>query len=196
MRKLTLLLLLFVGIGSNAQKFQFLGVDTTMNHTRGNVHFLTTLEHYSSEDNDKPISITQINTEVSYYLLHRLSVGGNLHFSIPRGSRYINFIEHNANTFGAGFAGSLRWEAINFSHHNFYLETSYGVLYTLEEFPPGGTNWNFSSRYGLGYNIHLSKNRYLFFGWRWMHISNGTGLVPGNPAYDGNGLYLGFKFSK
>lgn len=179
-----------------AQKFSFTGQDSTMQHTRGKTHFLTTLEHYQSEENDKPISITQLNTEVSHYAFNRLSIGAGLSLSIPRGSRYIIFEEFESNTAGLGITGFGRYELINFQHHNFYLEAGYGMLFTADPFPYGGTHWNFTVRYGLGYNVRLNSGQYLLFGWRWMHISNGTGFVPTNPAYDGNGIYLGFKFVK
>ena len=205
MSKKTFLPLIFLLFFSSkqlyAQKFQFFGIDSLMNHTKSNIHYVTTLEHYFSENlthylNDKPISITQLNTTADYYLFNRLAIGGNLLVSIPRGEYVKDFVGQSANTVGIGIAGSLRWELLNLLHHNFYIETAQGMLFTANDFPPGGTPWNFSVRYGLGYTVHLSDNRYLVFGWRWMHISNGTGLVPTNPAYDGNGIYIGFKFSK
>ncbi|MCE7991304.1 MAG: hypothetical protein HEP71_04960 [Roseivirga sp.] len=195
--KVFIILLLASGMQTGyAQKFSFTGTDTAMHHGRGNVHFLTTLEHYLSEENDKPISITQLNTEVSGYILDKLSIGGSLSLSIPRGNRYIIFEEFESNTIGLGVTGFARYELLNFHHHNFYLETGYGMLFTAAPFPYGGTHWNFTVRYGMGYNVRLNSGQYLLFGWRWMHISNGTGFVPTNPAYDGNGIYVGFKFVK
>lgn len=184
-----------------AQKFTPFGVDSAMNHLKGNIHHETTLEHYFGENSvdvfgDRPISLSQFNTTISRYLLNRFSISGNAFFSIIRGERNIDFITESANTVGTGFSGGIRWEVLNFSHHNFYIETYRGLIFTLDDFPPKGTPINFLVRYGLGYTIHLSDNRYMFFGWRWIHVSNGTGLVHGNPSYDGNGLFLGFKFSK
>ena len=192
--------LLFL-VASHAQKFTPFGTDSIMNHTRGNVHFVTSLEHYFSEELNasfvnKPISITQFGTQVDYYLLNRIAIGGASQITIPRGERIVDGKGLSANTLGLSLAGSLRIEVLNFSHHNFYIETQQGMLFTLDSFPPGGTVWNFMVKYGIGYTIHLNQNKYLNFGWRWVHVSNGTGLVPTNPAYDGNGIYLGFRFSK
>ena len=193
--------LLFLPNFGRAQKFNPFGIDSAMSHTKGEVHFESTLEHYFSENltnwlNDKPISITQFNTTASKYILNRLSLNGNAFLSIIRGERIVDLVGQNANTLGGGISGGMRWEIINFSHHNFYIETYQGMIFTFDDFPPGGTSWNFMVRYGLGYNIHLSNKRYLYFGWRWIHISNGKGLIPENPAYDGNGLFIGFKFVK
>ncbi len=188
---------ILLGVTSTyGQKFQLFGVDSTMRHSKGNVHYHSTLEHYTSENNDKPISVTQLNTEASKYVFNRLSVSGNVMIAFMRGSRIIAFQERRAHTVGAGFSGWVRWEVANFDHHNFFIEVGHGMLFTLREFPPGGTKWNFSIRRGFGFNVHLKDNRYLTFGWRWMHLSNGRGFIPENPAYEGNGLYIGFKFAK
>jgi hypothetical protein len=172
-----------------------------MHHDRGNVHYATTLEYYSSEELNasfvnKPISIAQFGTQIDYYLLDRIAIGSIAQIVLPRGERIIDGKGYPANTIGVGLGASLRIEVLNFSHHLFYVEIHRGMVFTADRFPPGGTQWNFMVKNGLGYTIHLSDKKYLLFGWRWMHISNGTGLVPTNPAYDGNGLYIGFKFAR
>lgn len=202
--KSTCFLLWFLLVTSSiclAQKFTPFGTDSSMYHTKGNVHYETTLEHYFSENlehwlNDKPISITQLNTTLSKYVLDRLSINGNMFLTITRGDRIDNFMAREANTFGGGLSGGLRFEILNFSYHNLYIETLQGMIFTVEDFPPGGTPWNFMVRYGIGYNVQLADKRFISFGWRWMHISNGTGLVPSNPAIDANGLFISFKFAR
>ena len=202
LKGLHLFILLALPCCSFAQKISLLGVDTTMKHSRGNVHYSSILEHYFSENihkswNDKPISVTQFGTLVDYYIFDRIALGGAAHIIIPRGERILdNNRSLSANTLGLGLAGSLRIDVLNLNHHSFYIETQYGMAFTLKSFPPEGTPWNFMVKYGLGYTIHLSSGRFLNFGWRWMHISNGTGFVTTNPAYDGNGIYIGFKFAK
>lgn len=199
-RSIILLITLVPALGY-AQKFTPFGTDSIFFHQKGNTHYSTILEHYFSENlhknwNDKPISVTQFGTLVDYYVLDRIAVGAAGHVVIPRGERIVdNNQSLSANTVGLGLAGSVRIELLNLHYHNFYIETQQGMVFTLDSFPPGGTRWNFMVKYGLGYTIHLAEKKYLNFGWRWMHISNGTGFVPTNPAYDGNGIYLGFKFT-
>ena len=185
-----------------SQKFTPFGIDSVMYHSRGNVHYSTVLEHYFSENlhkdwNDKPISVTQFGSLVDYYVLSRVAIGATGLVTIPRGERIVDDNRSlSANTVGVSLAGSLRLELLNLNHHTFYVDTQQGMIFTVDSFPPGGTVWNFMVKYGIGYTVHLSNKKYLSFGWRWMHISNGTGFVPTNPAYDGNGIYLGFKFVK
>ncbi|MCB9069703.1 MAG: hypothetical protein H6629_18120 [Calditrichae bacterium] len=49
----------------------------------------------------------------------------------------------------------------------------------------------------MGWQKHyreLNDKTQLIFGYRWQHFSNGTGIVPTNPSYNGNGIFLGFRF--
>lgn len=200
-RKITFLLFTITPLLGASQKFTLFGTDSVMAHEKGNVHYSTILEHYFSENlhhfwNDKPISITQFGAQIDKYIFDRIALGGAGHVTVTRGNRIVDNTSLSANTVGLGLAGSLRIELLNLSHHNFYIESQQGMVFTIDSFPPGGTPWNFIVKYGLGYTVHLSNKRYLNFGWRWMHISNGTGFVPTNPAYDGNGIYIGFKFAK
>lgn len=183
-------------LNSHAQKFEIFATDTAMAQQKGSTHFLTTLEHFHSEDNDKPIQITQFNAEMSHYVVNRLAMGVGFSGMIGRGTRFIQFEPFDSNAVGLGASGFFRFDVANFSHHNLYVETGYGILLTANRFPSGGTRLNGTVRHGIGYNVRLKSGQFLFFGWRWIHISNGRGFVPDNPAYDGNGIYLGLKFAK
>ena len=196
-----ILIILFATVTCNGQKFTPLGIDSSMHHTRGNIHYATILEHFSIEQNIhgsdiRTASVTQINAQADCYLFHRIALSGTLFLSIPRGEHVIESVEYSANTIGAGLSGGIRIELLNLSYHNFYVEGYEGMIFTKDAFPPKGTPWNFIARFGFGYTVNLAEKRYLIFGWRWMHISNGTGFVPSNPSYDGNGLYIGFKFTQ
>ncbi len=188
------LTLFFYALTVHGQKIRFFGVDSTMNNYRKCVQTTTSFEYVTSEEIDRHISIGFVNTEISYYLLNRFSIGGNLFLMLPRGERVINWEVYEANTFGGGFAGSVRWEFINIVQHNLFVESSIGMAFTLKSFPPKGTPYNFIPRLGFGSNIKLSNTTQLTFGYRWTHISNGTGMVLTNPSFNGNGLFLGFKF--
>lgn len=199
--RITILLLGLILIfeESIAQKFTPFGVDSSMFHNRGSVHYSSTLEHYFSEELNpsfihKPISVTQFGAQIDYYILNRIALGGSAQLTIPRGERVVDGKGISANTVGTSFMGSLRVEVLNLTHHNFYIETQQGMIFTLDPFPPEGTSWNFLVKYGLGYCVKFSGTKFLCFGWRWAHISNGMGLVSNNPAYDGNGFYIAFKF--
>lgn len=196
MKTVLCLLLIVSSLNAHAQKFELFKTDSAMGQAKGTTHYLTTLEHFQSEENDKPISIAVFNAEMSHYVVNRLSMGLGFSGMIARGTRFVLFEPFESNTVGLGAFGFFRFDVANFSNHNFYIETGFGVLLTANRFPAGGTHLNGSSRHGLGYNVRLRSGQFLFFGYRWLHISNGRGFVPENPAYDGNGIYIGFKFMK
>lgn len=71
-----------------------------------------------------------------------------------------------------------------------FVEGAFGAVYTSEDFPPDGTKWNYTQRYGVGLDVRVSEQIELALGYRHMHLSNGKGLGPQNPSYDGDGLVL------
>ena len=102
--------------------------------------------------------------------------------------------EREADGLGAGFLGLLRWSPLRLSTVQPYVEASSGMVFTLEEFPPGGTVWNFWSRWGVGVSIGIRGELALVVGVRRVHISNGKGFGhPRNPAYDGAGVVVGLR---
>ncbi len=190
---LTLVLLCLCST-AQAQRIIFFGVDSTMNNYRKSVQTTTGFEYSTSEETDRNITLAFLNTETSYYVLNRLSVGGDLFLMLPRGERIVDGQTFEVNAFGGGFAGSLRWEFVQLINHTLFFENSIGMVFTTKPFPPQGTAYNFIIKRGMGANVKLSNTTQMTFGYRWTHVSNGTGLVPTNPSYNGNGIYIGFNF--
>lgn len=156
------------------------------------------LEHYNSLDEDRDISITQVNVETGFYLLYGLSLNGNAYLFLAQGERIPDNVEPpvelNADVAGTGFNGFVRWDFLRLNGHSLFVEAGAGMVFTTDDFPPGGTSWNFSRRHGFGASIRLNKTR-IVAGWRDMHISNGKGFGhPRNPAFDGRGFYIGLRF--
>lgn len=157
------------------------------------------LEHFNSADEDRDISILQLNAEAGYYILRGLSLNGNAYLFMANGKRILEDaqppVELNSDVQGAGLNGFIRWDVIRISSHSLYLEAGAGMVFTTKNFPPGGTPWNLTRRHGFGMSFRLTQHTRILMGWRSMHISNGKGFGhPQNPAYDGSGLYLGFRF--
>ena len=68
------------------------------------------------------------------------------------------------------------------------------MFLTTEAFPPGGTVWNFWTRWGAGVSIWVRDGLAVEVGVRRLHISNGKGFGHlHNPAYDGVGVVLGLR---
>lgn len=162
---------------------------------RGSVVHGAYVEHYNSTDDDRNISVTQFNTEMAYFVLDRVSVISNAYLMVARGHRSVPLKELDARRYGVGFAGFVRADVFEFKYHSIFVDAGVGMVFTNESFPPSGTVWNFTRRYGGGIAIKLEPDVRLIIGWRDMHISNGKGFGhPKNPAYDSNGLFAGLRF--
>jgi len=73
------------------------------------------------------------------------------------------------------------------------LETSGSLMLYDRAFPAGGTRANGLVQAGPSLAWDLSRGRSLTVGARWAHLSNGQGLGPHNPAYDGRGLFVRYE---
>ncbi len=197
MRKIVVLTFMtFCGFGS--MQAQDIGEDSTASKpffSRGSVIHGAYLEHYFSEDADRHISATQLNMEMAYFIWNGLSLVTDAYFLISEGHRVVDFRNLNSERFGVGFAGFLRLDIFDFRFHSLFAETGFGMVFTNKDFPPEGTKWNFTRRYGGGLTIKIDPDARLVLGWRSMHVSNGKGFGhPQNPAYDANGLFAGLRF--
>jgi len=162
---------------------------------RGSVVHGAYLERYFSENADRHISVTQLNVEMAYFILNGLSFLTNAYFLVAEGHRIVEFQNLESERLGAGFAGFARLDVFDFRFHSLFFEVGYGMVFTNKGFPPQGTRWNFTRRYGGGLTIKIDPDARLVIGWRRMHVSNGKGFGhPQNPAYDGNGLFAGLRF--
>ncbi len=116
-----------------------------------------------------------------------LSVGAEFHLSRLRDERIA--------TQGVGARPFLRWTFVNSSAFAIYFEQGLGMIFLTDNFPPGGTQVNFTPVYGLGGSIAVGPAAAAVFSLRHYHISNGK-LIAGenrNPGFDSNGFYLGYR---
>jgi hypothetical protein len=73
------------------------------------------------------------------------------------------------------------------------LEAVGSVMVYDRGFPAGGSWYNGMVQAGPSLSIGLADARSLTLGVRWTHISNGQGLGPHNPSFDGRGVYLQYE---
>lgn len=158
------------------------------------------IEYYDSENYDRNIQLIIANLEQGYYVFRNISINGGGHIMLTNGHRTEigNRGEENtaANVFGFGVSGLLRIDLITYAGNGLFIDGGYGLLLTSADFPPGGTRWNFTTRYGSGISITVKPDLNIRAGVRHIHISNGKGIGhPRNPAYDGNGAYVGLIYA-
>jgi hypothetical protein len=99
------------------------------------------------------------------------------------------------STSGFGLALTFSWTIINSNQWRLSFDNGSGILSTFDPFPYAGTRFNFTTFYGISTELKIKPDSYIVFGLRNNHISNAYLFGDeNNPAYDGIGFYIGFKF--
>ena len=147
---------------------------------------------YNKEiEGNKNIDVFDARTEFGRYLYEGLAVVLSLHATAFRGTRD----DISVDTEIVGGACLLRWHFFNGRRISSFIDYGYGIMMAHEAFPPAGTKFNFSAQYGLGMTIKIRDWLHSVIGFRQLHISNGKGMVPENPSFDGAGGYIGYIFT-
>jgi hypothetical protein len=77
-----------------------------------------------------------------------------------------------------------------------YLRVSGGLLLFLRgPFLPGGDTYDFILQLGVGLEVPVGERWSLFGDLHAVHLSNGQGLGPGNPAFTGEGGLVGAAYA-
>ncbi len=124
-------------------------------------------------------------------------LGRQLHKWLQLGGEVLIYKFRNDEVSTAGLGGALyfNWYFINKKRFKFYFDNGAGLIGTAENFPEGGTKFNFSNFYGLSGSFLVQPATYLKIGVRNMHISNAFLFGDDrNPAFDSIGFLVGFEF--
>lgn len=159
-------------------------------------------EFYNSVDQaKKDIQIQTLTTEFAYRFsrpsLRPLVVGAMVSLYDTSGTLHPNdqpTLALPAATRGASAGLMMRFYAFETPRVSVFVDASASLVRFQDDFPPGGTKTNGVPRFGLGAQTRLSESWSLIAGVRWMHVSNGSGLVDSNPGIDSNGGYLGLTY--
>ena len=103
--------------------------------------------------------------------------------------------EPDVDAWGGGLNLLLRWHFLRGQHWSVYADGGTGIVQFNEDFPAGGTQFNFIERVGLGASFRLDTNLHLIGGVRYLHLSNAR--IRGrdeNPAMDSVEGYIGLMF--
>ena len=110
-----------------------------------------------------------------------------------RGTLHEQTIESSAWGFGPVAQQRLRllrWEAFTLR-----ADLGEGLLWYNHDFPSGGRQYNFMLQAGPTIDYLAGGCLRLSIGYRWMHVSNGSGLGPQNPSYGAAGAILGLGYA-
>ena len=96
--------------------------------------------------------------------------------------------ENTALGIGPGLLANLR--VFRIGQFSFHLDASGSFILYSRDFPAGGDPYNFMWRAGPTLKCAFGDNMFIGISYQRMHVSNGQGLGPQNPSYDGQGVRL------
>jgi len=111
------------------------------------------------------------------------------------------------NTWSFGIRPFARWYPYQGKKMNLFFEYGAGLSYSLNRFPLTGTGWkadtartgtqfNWTSKYGIGIELHFNNRISLQSGVKHFHLSNGNiAGIQRNPSHDSNGFFIGFIYT-
>jgi hypothetical protein len=117
----------------------------------------------------------------------------NWAFGIEGTGMFVNQDVQDASAGGADIL--LRTHLLNYERFSFYGDFTAGILEADHPIPPGGTDFNFTIRTGVGGVYELSPRVGVMFGLRYLHLSNARQEGPArNPSLNAIEGYAGFLF--
>ncbi len=99
-------------------------------------------------------------------------------------------VTHANHAVGIGPMFLLRFEPFVYKGFSVSPEVSGACVIHTSEFPHGGDIYNLLWRLGGSVNYRVNQRWAVSLNARWTHVSNGQGLGPHNPSYEGAGVGL------
>jgi hypothetical protein len=155
------------------------------------------LEYYSPSHWNRQIKTININGFCGREFIQ--SIGLQLIVGVTITHAWGNIIALNKNNkeekfqtsaMGIGPVVLVRVQPLTLGRLAFSVDGIGGIIIYNKSFPPGGDVYNFMFRLGAAISYNVCKDLNLNIGLRRMHISNGQGVGPFNPFYEGVGLSL------
>jgi hypothetical protein len=100
-------------------------------------------------------------------------------------------VRYDTAALGIGPMFLLSWAPLHMGRVSLALDAVGAIVFYDTHFPAGGDIYNFTWRLGGAVAVRIVPTISLSAGGRWMHVSNGQGLGPQNPSYEGAGFHLG-----
>lgn len=101
-----------------------------------------------------------------------------------------------SSAWGFGPVMQQRLRILHWSDLRLSADLGEGVLWYDHDFPSGGRRYDFMLQTGPTIAFAHPGNRFsVSIGYRWMHVSNGSGIGPQNPSYEARGPMLGVGYA-
>ena len=160
------------------------------------------VSYYTPTQAHRDIDITTIDFSRGWKLLGALEIQRRLGLFHAWGTRtdapYGVDPDSTATGVSAGIAARLYpLDLIGVNRLRPFVEGSAQILYTpgtRDGFPSGGSGLNGFERAGAGVVVQLSPRLALEATYQWYsHVSNGSGVSPQNPMWNGHGGTIGIR---
>lgn len=135
------------------------------------------------------VRVNPYSLGVNYYVLDGVGLG------VEVAGLKLDAKEGFDDAGAAGFNLTLRHHVFERGDFSFFLEAALGMIYADDEFPPGGTRFNYTEQAGVGASYRLRDDLFLIGGARFIHISNA--YIHGedqNPGVNAIGGYVGLTY--
>jgi len=158
--------------------------------------------YYTPTQDHREIEITTVDLSRAWRIWGGLEIQRRLGLFHASGKRTDapDGVNPDSAATGVTAGAALRWYPFDFLHLRRarpFIEGSAQFLYTSgthDGFPSGGSGVNGFERAGAGVLIRLGPRLDLEVSYQWWsHVSNGTGLSPQNPMWNGHGGTVGLR---
>ena len=184
------------GGGSGASWFkQFIALDEDAR--------IINVDYFHPIQQDRDIRVESVDFARAWRSVNGLEFQWRVGLFHSNGSRQdVAFMEPpNSTMFGVSGGGVIRLYPIEFwwqsPRGHFFLQYSEHILWTgrhNSQFPAGGTGLNGFARWGWGVSYDFTPRLTLEATYLHGHVSNGSGLTPQNPMWNGKGGGLAVRF--
>lgn len=147
--------------------------------------------YIDANDASEDVKAGTLALGAGYHLLDNLGLYGEVVGYAWDQDRFVD-----TDAVGGGLNLLLRWHFLNFDRFTIYADGGAGIVELDDDFPAGGTRFNFTPRVGLGATVRLADSFHLLGGVRYFHMSNAnTHGRDENPGIDALEYYVGAMFT-
>lgn len=160
-----------------------------------NVNFFLGAEYVKPGDSNRQIRSAFLYGMIGKEFVNFLhySLYGGITATYARGNIIqwddnLHDVKYDTAAAGIGPGFMIKVDFLRFERFYFSGDFLFGVIFYNTNFPPGGDIYNFFRKYGVSIGFIIDEKYSFNIGIRNSHVSNGKGLGPQNPSYDGVGI--------